>query len=61
MARLCLPAMNAIIEDLTFTIEIPEEFPLNSLPTLDFVLWLEIWGINHSYFEKLMKTPYLLM
>ena len=61
MAMLCLPAMNAVNEDLTFTIETPEEFPRNRLPTLDFVLWLERWGINHSYFEKLMKTPYLLM
>ena len=61
MARLCLPAMNAINCDLVFTMEIPEDFPLCRLPTLDFVMWLEWWGINHTYFEKLMKTPYLIM
>ena len=52
MARLCLPAMNAINPDLVFTMEIPEDFPLCRLPTLDFEMWLEIWGINHTYFEK---------
>ena len=40
MARLCLPAMNAINPDLVFTVEIPEDFPLCRLPTLDFLLWL---------------------
>ena len=54
-------AMNAINPDLVFTMEIPEEFPSCWLPTLDFYLWLELWGINHSYFEKLMKTPFLIM
>ena len=52
MARLCLPAMNAINPDLVFTVEIPEDFPLCRLPTLDFYLWLEWWGINHTYFQK---------
>ena len=41
MARICLPAMNAINPDLEFTIEIPEDFPLCRLPTQDFLLWLE--------------------
>ena len=36
----CLPAMNSINEDLRFTTEAPEDFPMNRLPTLDFVLWL---------------------
>ena len=40
MARLCLPAMNAINSDLEFTIEISEDFPQCRLPTLDFFLWL---------------------
>ena len=61
MARLCLPAMNAINPDLVFTMEIPEDFPLCRLPTLDFLMWLEGWGGNHTYFEKAMKTPFLLM
>ena len=38
MARICLPAMNAINEDLVFTTEVPEEFPKHRLPTLDFLL-----------------------
>ena len=41
--------------------EVPEEFPQNRLPTLDFTLWLEEWLINHSYFEKDMKTPLVIM
>ena len=41
MAKLCLPAMNAINPDLVFMMEIPEDFPLCRLPTLDFELWLE--------------------
>ena len=32
------------------------------MPTLDFELWLEKDGeINHSYFQKPMKTPYVVM
>ena len=62
MSRICLPAMNAINEDLTFTVEIPEDFKENRLPTLDFLLWLERNGLlNHTYYEKDMKTPYLIM
>ena len=62
MARLCLPAINSVNEDLVFTAEIPEEFEDNKLPTLDFFLWLEKNGyLNHSYFQKLMKTPLVLM
>jgi hypothetical protein len=47
--------------DLVFTIETPEGFPLCCLPTLDFLLWLEWWGLNHTYLEKEMKTPFLIM
>jgi hypothetical protein len=61
MARICLPAMNYIDEDLTFTLEVPEEFPKCRLPTLDFLLWPEWWGLTHTYFEKLMKTPFVVM
>ena len=52
MARVCLPLMNSINEDLVFTVEAPEDFPDNRLPTLDTKL---------TYFEKSMKTPFLLM
>ena len=52
IARVCLPAMNQINEDLSFTVEIPEEFEDNRLPTLDFKFWLEMDLINHTYFER---------
>ena len=62
MARLCLPAMNSINSDLVFTVEIPEEFEKRRLPTLDFKIWLmKNFTINHTYFQKSMKTPYLIM
>ena len=61
MARVCLVAMNSINPDLTFTVEVCSDFPDNRLPTLDFLLWPEWWGINHSFFEKAMRTPYLTM
>ena len=61
MARICLPAMNAVNPDLVFTIEAPEDFKDNRLPTLDFFLWLESWGINHSFFAKEMNSPFVIM
>ena len=62
MARLCLPAINSVNPNLVFTVEIPEEFKGSKLPTLDFLLWLEKNGVlNHSYFQKLMKTPFVIM
>ena len=40
----------------------PEDFPDNKLPTLYFLLWLDRNGlINYSYFQKLMKTPLVIM
>ena len=62
MVRICLPAINSVNSDLEFTAEIPEEFPENKLPTLDFFLWLEKSGLlNHSYFQKAMKVPLVTM
>ena len=62
MVRVCLPAINSINRDLEFTAEIPEEFQDDKLPTLDFFLWLEKSGmLNHSYFQKSMKTPLVIM
>ena len=62
MARLCLPAMNGINPDLTFTVETAEEFRGNKLPTLDFKLWVEEEDLtwNHTYFEKEMRTQLLI-
>ena len=61
MARLCLPAMNAINPDLTFTVEVPSDFKDERLPTLDFSLWMSGDGqLRHSYFEKEMKTQKMI-
>ena len=61
MARVCLPVMNDINNDLVFTVEAPDEFEDKKLPTLDTKMWLEEGLIRHTYFEKKMKTPFLLM
>ena len=61
MARICLPIMNSINEDLTFTVEVGEDFKDRRLPTLDMKMWLEGGLIRHTYFEKEMRTPFLLM
>ena len=61
MAMLCLPAMNAINPDLTFTVEVPSDFKDGRLPTLDFSLWMSEDGqLRHSYFEKEMKTQKMI-
>ena len=51
MARVCLPAMNSVNDDLKFTTEAPEDFANNRLPTLDFVLWLIDGILFHTYYE----------
>ena len=52
MARVCLPLMNDVNRDLVFTIEVPEEFEDNRLPTLDTKLWLDQGRIRFIYFER---------
>ena len=61
MARVCKDAMNDVNEDLQFTTEAPEDFPEAKLPTLDFKLWMIAGIILHSYFEKEIRTPYVIM
>ena len=62
MARICNPAMNSINEDLVFTTETQDDFEKERLPTLDFEMWItEKNQIHHSYFQKPMKTPFVLM
>ena len=61
MARICLQAMNDVSQDLDFTVEVPEDFENERLPTLDFSLWMKDGYITHSYFQKSMKTPYVVM
>ena len=61
MARLCLPAMNSVNRDLTFTAEVASDFENKKLPTLDFSLWrLEDQSITHSFFEKEMRSQKLI-
>ena len=52
MARICREAMNDVLEDLQFTVEVPEDFESERLPTLDFSLWMEDGLITHTYFQK---------
>ena len=59
MVRLCLT--NTINKDLEFTAETASEFGNSRLPTLDFELWLENDRIQHHYFQKAMKTPFVVM
>ena len=61
MVRLCLPICNNINRDLEFTAEVADEFENKRLPTLDFEMWLEDEEINHSYYQKPMKTPFVIM
>ena len=62
MARLCLVAMNAINDDLEFTVECEDDFEDKKLPTLDFQIWQDKNGVvNHTYYQKPMKTPLIIM
>ena len=56
-------AMNSVNSDLEFTTEVQENFAKERLPKLDFKLWIEkeTGKINHSYFQKTMKTPLILI
>ena len=61
MARLCLPAMNDVNEDLTFTAEVESDFQNSKLPTLDYNLWMSKCGrLHHTYYEKDMKTQKMI-
>jgi hypothetical protein len=58
----CRKAMNSINPDIQFTTETVYDFPKERLETLDTVIWIEEGGIlRHSYFQKRMKTPYVIM
>ena len=48
--ELFFSAINSVNKNLQFTAEVPEDF--------DFFLWLDKNGLlNHSYFQKSIKTP----
>ena len=62
MARICQIAMNSINKNLQFTVESEDDYEDKKLPTLDFKIWQEKDGkINHTYYQKEMKSPYLIM
>ena len=61
MGQISLKIMNSINPDLQFTVESVEDFPHERLPTLDFEMFVADGVIFHSYFEKDMKTPLILM
>ena len=57
-----LPAVEDIDPDLKFTTKVESDFPDGWLPTLDFMTNLNPDGtINHTYFPKSMKTPFVVM
>ena len=53
--------MNSINSDLSFTTETERDFQKVRLPTLSFGLWSTKHGIQHSYFEKSMRSQVLTM
>jgi hypothetical protein len=58
----CRKAMNSINPDIQFTTETAYDFPNGRLATLDTEVWVEEGGIlRHSYYQKGIKTPFLLM
>jgi hypothetical protein len=55
-------AMNDINPDITFTTETELDFPDGRVHTLDTDIWQEENGnFSHSYFQKEMKSPLVLM
>ena len=61
MARILLPAMNHINPDVQFTVETADDFQSGWLPTLDLDLSLRGDTISHTYYQKPMRTPLLIM
>ena len=62
MARVYHPAMESVNPDLKFTVETPDDYKDKKLPTLDFSFKQTKEGfLTHTYFQKPMKTPFILM
>ena len=62
MARICRPAMASVNPDLDFTVETAKDYKDGYLPTLDFKTKMTPRStIIHTYFQKPMKTPFILM
>ena len=60
-ARIALEAMNDIKPDVQFTAETAEDFVSGWLPTLDLDLKMQKDCISHTYYQKPMRTPLLVM
>ena len=60
MGKICLVAMNAVSEDLEFTIETVYDLQNRRLATLDFECEVIDNQISYSYFQKPMKTPLVI-
>ena len=60
-ARIALDAMNSINPDVQFTAETAEDFVTSWLPTLDLDLQMCEDQISHTYYQKPMRTPLLVM
>ena len=60
MGKICLVAMNAVNEDLKFTVETVYDFQNRRLATLDFECEVIEKQISYSYFQKSMKTPLVI-
>ena len=62
MARICRPAMVSVNLDLDFTVETAKDYKDGYLPCLDFKTKMTPRStIIHTYFQKPMKTPFILM
>ena len=60
MAKICLPAMNSVNSDLTFTVETVYNFKNKRLATLDFEAEVIENQVVYSYFQKPMKSPLVI-
>ena len=52
MARVCLPAMNSINQDLVFTVETAKDFEDKRLATIDFRFWTTLGVIYTTHITK---------
>ena len=65
ISREVLLAMNSVVGDLTFTMEVMSDFEDSTIPTLDFSLWL--WSgegvprLSYKFFAKSMSSRYVVL
>ena len=61
MGRVCRAPLNSVNPDLRFKVETTEDFANKRLATVETELQVMDGIIYHSYFEKKMTTPLVLM